>query len=162
MKQRVYIETTIVSYLTSNPSRDLIVAANQAATQLWWRLHRANCELFVSELVVREASLGDTEASKLRLGVLAGIPLLSATSEAQALAKSLVKAHVLPSSEEDDAAHVALAAVHEMDVPLTWNCRHIANVIAAPGIRGVIEAAGYRSPTITTPANMLASLGEIP
>ncbi len=78
------------------------------------------------------------------------------------LARDLIRAHVLPSSEEDDAAHVALAAVHGMDILLTWNCRHIANVIAAPGIRGVIERGGYRAPTITTPADLLAALGEMP
>ena len=161
MKQRVYIETTIVSYLTSKPSRDLIVAANQAATQLWWRLHRTKCELFASELVVKEAGRGDEDASRQRLELLSGIPLLSATLEAQTLARNLVRAHVLPSTEEDDAAHVALAAVHGMDILLTWNCRHIANVIAAPGIRSVIENSGYRAPTITTPAVLLAALGEM-
>lgn len=36
MAELVYIETTVVSYLTARPSRDLIVAAHQQITHDWW------------------------------------------------------------------------------------------------------------------------------
>ena len=109
-----------------------------------------------------EAGQGDREALARRLELLADIPRLDATAEAQALARMLVRVHALPSTAEDDAAHVAIAAVHGIDILLTWNCRHIANVMAMPKIRATIEKAGYRAPTITTPQGLLESLGEFP
>lgn len=162
MKQRVYLETTIISYLTAKPSRDLIMAARQAATEQWWREHKPKCEVFISELVADEAAEGDSEASRRRMEILKGIPRLAASDEARALTKLLVKAHALPSTAEDDAVHVALAAANGMDILLTWNCRHIANVVAAPRIRDIIEEAGFAAPTITTPQGLLESLGEFP
>jgi hypothetical protein len=162
MNQRVYIETTIVSYLTSKPSRDRIVAGHQAATELWWRQHRPKCDVFISEVVALEAQEGDPEASRRRAAAIVGIPLLAVTDEVSSLAKRLVRANALPSTAEDDALHVALASVFEMDVLLTWNCRHIANVIAMPKILATIDEAGYEAPTITTPSDLLESLGEMP
>lgn len=63
MKPKVYLETTIISYLTARPSRDLVVAANQQITQDWWQMCRASCDLFVSEVVVSEAGGGDESAA---------------------------------------------------------------------------------------------------
>jgi predicted nucleic acid-binding protein len=162
VKQRVYVETSIISYLTARLSQNLILAARQAATEQWWREFAPRCDLFVSELVVREAGLGDDDARQRRLAVLEGIARLPMTVEARGLVRRLLTSHALPSQAEDDAAHVALAAAHGMDVLLTWNCRHIANVVAAPRIRDIIEKAGYRAPTITTPQDLLESLGEFP
>ena len=92
--------------------------------------------------------------------MLAGIPRLPATPETEALTALLLAEHALPAAAEDDAAHIGLAAVHRMDVLLTWNCRHIANAMAAPRIRDTIERAGYRAPAITTPEHLIESLGE--
>lgn len=162
MKKRVYIETTIISYLAARPSRDLILASRQAATEQWWQSQRTQCDLFMSELVMREADQGDDEARQRRIAVMEGIPRLAATRASEALAYRLLRAHALPSGAVDDAAHVAVAAAHGMDILLTWNCRHIANVMTAPRIRDTIEAAGYKAPTITTPQGLLESLGEWP
>jgi hypothetical protein len=161
MRKRVYIETTVVSYLTARPAPDAAREWRQAATQQWWRLHRPLCDSFVSELVVAEAELGDADASRRRLEAMKGIPLVLTTDEAALLAKVLVRVHALPSVAEDDALHVALAAVHHMDILLTWNCGHIANPMAMPRIHATIERAGYRPPVITTPEALLESLGEL-
>jgi hypothetical protein len=93
---------------------------------------------------------------------LAGIRILEATEEALELAKLLIRSRAIPAAAEDDATHVAIAAVNGMDFLLTWNCRHIANLVAAPLIRDIIEQAGYGAPTITTPKDLLISLGELP
>ncbi|HEY7328690.1 MAG TPA: hypothetical protein VH592_13685 [Gemmataceae bacterium] len=57
--ESVYLETTFISYLVARPSRDLLVAAHQQATQEWWTNRRnefANC---VSQVVIDEVSAGD-------------------------------------------------------------------------------------------------------
>lgn len=151
---RVYVETTILSYLTALPSRDLIRAAHQQITTEWWA-NREQFSLFVSEAVLAEASRGDAEAAKRRLLAAQGLGVLSATTEAQALASALLQSAALPQKAAIDAVHVALAAVHGMDFLLTWNCTHIANAIMRPRIEAVCEANGFKAPVICTPEELV-------
>lgn len=133
---KVYLETTIASYLTARTSRDLIVAAHQELTFEWWDQHRHSFDLFVSGLVLEEAASGDPEMAARRLAELRGIPVLGLDEEARALAKRFLESGLMPSKAVGDAIHVALATLHGMDYLLTWNCRHIAN---AEIVRGLVK-----------------------
>ncbi|MBW3624777.1 MAG: hypothetical protein KY468_15340 [Armatimonadetes bacterium] len=73
---RVYLETTIPSYLSAWPSRDLVTAAHQQITREWWERRRSDFDLFISELVLQEAERGDPSAAARRLEVMREIPLL--------------------------------------------------------------------------------------
>lgn len=66
-KPRVYLETTIPSYLTAWPSRDLVMAANQETTREWWTNRKDSFELFVSQTVIKKSSAGDQDAAQRRL-----------------------------------------------------------------------------------------------
>jgi len=76
MKPRVYVETSVISYLTARPSRDLVMAAHQEVTREWWQNQRRAFELFYSEAVRNEAAMGDTQAAAQRLAVLNEMQLL--------------------------------------------------------------------------------------
>src|ERR1041384_6392211 len=102
---RLYLETSVVSYLTARPSSDIITAAHQLVTARWWSLRRARFELLTSELVLEEAARGDAEAAARRLAALERIPLLGVTSTASELAGSIVRAHLLPANAFPDAPH---------------------------------------------------------
>jgi predicted nucleic acid-binding protein len=155
MKQRVYLETTLVSYLTARPSRDLIVAAHQEVTRQWWERRREDFEVYVSQLVADEAGRGDQDAVNRRVAILHGVARLQVTAQAVALARELVEAHALPRESLEDALHIALAAANGMDLLMTWNCKHIANAEMAPAIRATIERCGYDPPIICTPDELM-------
>ena len=152
----VYIETSIISYLVSRPSRDLLAAAWQQVTGQWWARERSKYELFTSELVAAEAASGDQEASKMRLEVLEGIAELPVDEEVKTLAAKLIEGGGIPPGAEADALHIAVACVHEVDYLLTWNCRHIDNAAAKPTIRSICVMAGYTCPEICTPIELLS------
>ena len=114
MKQKVYLETTVPSYLAARPSRDLVIAGNQELTHEWWAERRKVFDLYVSQFVLDEAMDGDA-----------------------------------------DAAHIAVATVHQMDFLLTWNCKHIANAQMLGKIYSVCETAGYKCPLVCTPAELM-------
>jgi hypothetical protein len=153
MKPTVYIETTIPSYLTAWPSRDLVRAAHQQITREWWA-RRGGYDLYSSRLVIQESQAGDAEAAAERLAALAGIPLLEETTEAAELAEALLRGVPLPEKAAADALHIATAAVHGMQYLLTWNCTHIANVVLRPQIEAVCREAGYEPPLISTPEEL--------
>ena len=155
MQPKAYLETTIVSYLTARPSRDLITAAHQQITQQWWQARRAHFDLFVAPPVIQEAQAGDPEAAARRLAVLHDIPLLTLSEEAARLAQALITPGPLPANAVVDALHIAIAAVHGMHYLLTWNCTHIANAAIRSDIEDVCRAHGYEPPVICTPEELL-------
>jgi predicted nucleic acid-binding protein len=155
MGKRVYIETSVISYLVARPSRNLLTAAWQELTRQWWDNRRSRFELFTSELVSAEASLGDPDAARRRSEKLRGISDLAVTDSTVALAKKLVDAGALPKEAVDDAMHLAVAAVHGIDYLLTWNCRHLDNAELKPLMRSVCAVAGYRCPEICTPQELM-------
>lgn len=152
---RVYLETTIVSYLAAWPSPDLIVAGHQQITQLWWQNHRTKFELFVSQLVIQECAAGDRQASQRRLAFLSGINSLAITKEAGELAKDILAAGAIPPTSAEDALHLAVASVNSLDYLLTWNCRHLANATMRGAIVAAVVSAGYSPPIICTPEELI-------
>jgi predicted nucleic acid-binding protein len=150
MKPRLYIETSIISYLTALPSRDLVRAAHQQVTHEWWAL-RAQFELYISEFVIDEVSAGDRVAAAKRLAALRSATLLNTTPGAVSLARDLVGRGDLPKSAIVDAFHIAIAAVHGMDYLLSWNCKHIANAAMRGRIEATCRSHGVEPPTICTP-----------
>lgn len=152
---RLYLETSVVSYLTARPSTDIITAAHQLITARWWSHRRAEFELVTSELVLEEATRGDSEAAARRLAALEGIPLLGMTPAASELAGSIVRAHLLPAKAFPDALHIAVAAVHAVEYLLTWNCSHIANAELLPHVTALVEEVGFNMPFVCTPEELL-------
>lgn len=151
----VYIETSIVSYLTARSSGDLIVAAWQKVTIDWWETQRGRFLLYASDVVIEEAGRGDADAAARRLKALRGIPVLALTDSVVALSREFIKARALPAKALDDALHIAIATVHGVDYLLTWNCRHIANAEVKPVVRGLCAAKGYVCPEICTPQELM-------
>ena len=156
----VYVETSIISYLASRPSRDLRVAAWQQITAQWWDQERGKYELFTSALVTAEAALGDKDAVKARIERLKGIPELVIDEESRNLAVRLIQGRGVPSDAPADALHIAVACVHAVDYLLTWNCRHIDNAITKPIVRSICTEAGYSCPEICTPFELLSEGSE--
>ena len=153
MKPSVYIEITIPSYLTAWRSPDLVMAANQETTKDWWEI-RDEYELYVSLLVIQEASAGDPSAAERRLKHIKDITIINITEEAESLAGILLQKVPLPVKAKIDALHIAVATLNGMDYLLTWNCSHIANAIFRPKVENICREFGYEPPTICTPQEL--------
>ncbi len=146
----VYIETTIPSFLTARPSRDVLSLAKQDVTREWWN-RRADFDLYTSELVLREAGQGDPEAAQRRIKLLEGIKELFLRQEVFSLADKLVHEKILPRKARLDAIHIAVSAFYGMDILLTWNCTHIANAEVQKDVRRFFERESFEMPVICTP-----------
>lgn len=155
VKPRVYLETSVVSYLVGRLSRDVVVLGNQELTREWWASRRVEYELFISEIVVGEAAIGDPDLARQRLEIADNLTLLAVTEEAERLAPLLLRAAGLAPNAETDALHMALAAVHGMDYLLSWNCSHIANATIRRAIEKQCRASGYEPPVICTPQELI-------
>lgn len=154
MKRRVYVETSVISYLAARPSKTIIGAAHQQITSAWWD-QRGGYDLFVSELVLRECAAGDSSAAQRRLEIVESIPLLVATEESYKLAESFLRKRIIPVKAAEDSLHIAIAISHSVDYLLTWNCKHIANPELQRRIMDYLSEQGQFLPFICTPKELL-------
>jgi len=153
-KASVYIETTIIGYLTSWPRKDPLIAGQQILTREWWDQEGSDYDLVTSAVVRSEAAAGDPKAATERLQVIDKLRFLAITPESVALAQALLSRLAIPATEGRDAAHVGIAAVHGMNYLLTWNCRHLANATLRPKIELVCKEHGFEPPIICTPQEL--------
>lgn len=157
-KPSVYIETSVLSYLVARPTSNLLSAACQQVTSEWWDRKRHLYDLFTSELVVAEAKAGDAEAAARRLELLRGVLELRISDDVKRPAVAFIAQGALPDKAQADAIHIAVAAVHNVDYLLTWNCRHIDNPATKPAVRAVCMSEGYRCPEICTPIEIMEAI----
>lgn len=154
MKPIVYLESSVISYLTSRPNRDVIIAGRQATTLDWWENHRHRFELRISILVEEEISRGDAKAARLRLECVADIPSLTISDEATRIADLLLSKGAVSIGSEEDALHIGIAAAQGVDFLLTWNFKHINNAETRTAITRLVESCGYACPQLCSPEEL--------
>jgi predicted nucleic acid-binding protein len=157
MKPIVYVETTVVSYQTARPSRDLVMAAHQRITHEWWEKCPDRFDLYTSAFVIEEASAGDPVAAQERLAVLGTIPLMDVLDEARSLQRALLDAGAVPPQADGDALHIAIAATGGADYLVTWNLKHLANPTMRKAIDSCCRFLGYDPVIICTPEELLGA-----
>ncbi|MBD2770900.1 type II toxin-antitoxin system VapC family toxin [Iningainema tapete] len=155
MSETVYIETSILGYLTARSTKNLIIAGNIEMTRDWWEFRRNVFTLYISQVVLDEASQGDAEIAAQRLLAVRGFPLLEVTEAVENLAAQFITKSNLPAKASDDAIHIALATVNSLDYLLTWNCKHIANAQIQKKLLEICSDFGYTLPIICTPYELM-------
>lgn len=159
MKRKVYVESSVVSYYTGRPSRDVVIAGRQQSTQDFWPLLFRELLPHVSALVVKEVGNGDPAMARMRLDAIGSFSVLATTPDAERLARDILASHGIPEEYPEDALHVAIAAIAGMEFIVTWNFSHINNPFTKMMIRQTVENAGYACPEIVPPD---AFLGDEP
>ena len=154
MKPIVCIESSVISYLVSRPSRDVVIAGRQAISHDWWDNHRYRFDLRVSALVEEEISRGDPLAAERRLKIIEDIPLLSISDEAVNLANALITKGVVPENRKEDALHISVAAAQGVDFLLTWNFKQINNAEKKSAIFLLVDSFGFVCPQICSPEEL--------
>ena len=155
MSETVYIETSILGYLTARPSRNIVVAANIEITREWWETRRNYFQLYLSQAVIKETSQGDAAIATQRLEIVRNLVLIDLNQSVLYLAEQFLERSSLPARADVDAVHIAAATVHGMDYLLTWNCKHIANAQIQRKLAEISLDLGYELPILCTPYELL-------
>ncbi|MEM1126569.1 MAG: type II toxin-antitoxin system VapC family toxin [Bacteroidota bacterium] len=154
MKPRLYIETSLISYLAAPISGGLITAARQTVTHNWWRTQRQHYELFISDAVLDEAARGNATKAQQRLDLVRGIAKIAPSTEQEQLVQLLLPPGYLPAKASVDAAHIAAATLGGADFLLTWNFKHLANAVLRKRVEQLCRNEGYDPPLICTPEEL--------
>ena len=154
-KPRVYLETTVISYLVGRPSSDAMLASWQQITQQLWENHTDRFAFVISPIVLAEVSQGNPEAAQRRLEVLSHLTVLEILPEADILTQKLLDAGAVPKNFRSDAEHIAIATIHKVEYLASWNQKHIVNVNKREHINQVCQEAGFKPTTICTPTDLI-------
>ncbi len=160
-KSSIYIETTIIGYLTGRRSRDIVVLAHQEITGQWWDNCRSSYLLYTSEIVIQEAKQGDPDAAERRMNLLKEIPLLSIIQDIERLARRYMTELCFPQKSVADSLHLAYAVYYGMDYLLTWNCTHLANEFLQRKIVTINNTLSLPTPLIVTPEDLILTDEEV-
>jgi len=154
-KPTLYMETTIPSYLLAEPSRDVLVLVRQEITRMWWKRDQSRYAIFVSAVVMTEATRGDRKAAEKRAEFLEQFSVLDTMPGIQPLIELYLDKSVVPIGNAEDAAHLAFASIHKIEFLCTWNFKHLANPFALRRLREVNEKKGLFVPQVCTPEELL-------
>lgn len=152
-KKRVYVESSVISYLAARPAKDALKRAHQALTAEWWK-RRGEWNCFLTTTVIDEISLGDPKAAQKRRECAALIPEFLVLPKAKSLAYALVEQKLVPESELVDATHLALAACYEAHYLLTWNQKHLDNIALRFRIENLIREWELTPAIVITPERL--------
>ena len=155
IKPKLYVETTIISYLVARTSNDASLVYRQQITQQLWEEFANDFEFVVSDIVVSEILRGDVVAAQRRFDVVANLTILDLSPDADKLAQDMIEAGAVPPQARSDAQHIAVAAVNSIDYLVSWNYKHIVNETKRQPIDEVCRAAGFQPPTICTPIEII-------
>jgi predicted nucleic acid-binding protein len=161
VSETVYIETSVIGYLTARSTQNLVIAGNIETTRDWWQNRRNDFFLYISQVVLDEAAKGDTEIALKRLELLNGLPLLELNQSVRDLSSLFLMRSNLPPKASDDAVHIAAATVHGIDYLLTWNCKHIANAQIQRKLAEISLDLGHELPIICTPYELLGDYNDV-
>ena len=158
VKPKVYIESTVVSYLVARPSSNPILASRQKASQQLWEDYADRFEFVISRIVRAEIQRGDVTAAQQRLEIVLPLTVLEVTPEVNMLTQKLLDAGTVPRNSEPDAQHIAIATVHSIEYLVSWNHKHIVNENKREHINQVCQEAGFQPTTICTPTQLMENI----
>ena len=160
MKKTVYIESSVISYLTARPSRDLVVAAYQQITKDWWGSELSKYHCFISDFVVEEISRGDKTAAADRIEACKPFQKLALNPTVLDLVKEYKNILGVPKKAYLDLYHLAISVGNGMDYVLSWNFKHIANAFIRERLYLINGSLSLRTPTICTPEELIGGTND--
>ena len=158
IKPRVYIESTVISYLVARPSDNPILASRQEASRQLWEDYADRFEFVISQLVQDEIQRGDVTASQQRLEVVSRLTVLEILPEVDMLVQKLLETGAVPRNSEPDAQHIAIATVQSVEYLVSWNHKHIVNEYKLDHINSVCRNAGFQPTIICTPTQLMEDI----
>ncbi|MBZ0166810.1 MAG: type II toxin-antitoxin system VapC family toxin [Candidatus Omnitrophica bacterium] len=153
-KLKLYIETSAWNFYFSDDAPE----KKEVTIEFFGLVEKGIYDIYLAQVVLDEIDEAPEPIKAKLMGLIQKYqPIeLESDQEAEALAKLYMDKGAIPAKKEEDALHVAIATVHEMDVLVTWNYKHLANVKKAELLQSINLSEGYtKLLTITTPMGVM-------
>lgn len=155
-KLDIYLDTSIWNFLFADDAPE----KKERTIQVFENIERGKYNIYISPTVTEE--IGRTrDEQKLKM-LLEAIdkyqPLLfELTEEVNSLANRYIEEGVVPEKKRDDAYHISYAVCNRVDILLSWNYQHLANINKKHQIAAVNLKEGYfKELELITPYEVLS------
>ena len=151
MKKSVYLDTTIFSYYVDDRPE---LGVHIERTKEWWNKEKHIYDLYLSELVLMELQRGKFERQEEALNLAVGVTILETVANIDHIVSIYIKNKLMPETDLGDALHLAYSSLYKIDILLTWNCQHLANLNKKGHIKNINQSLGLFVPEIITPLEL--------
>lgn len=154
-KLRVYLDTSVISYLYQEDAQEKM----QDTLQLWERFKTQQYEVYISDIVINEISGCTEEKLNILMDYLDQIEyhLIITDEDTVGLAEKFIDFGILKQKSFDDCQHIALAILAGCDIIISWNFKHIVNIKTIRGVKVITTLEGYKDLMIFPPSALLES-----
>ncbi len=145
-KLRIYLDTSVINFVFADETPELM-----RITRDFFERYASRYELFVSEIVLDELERTPDRVRRdamLQLLTAQHVTILpiDTRTDVKCLAGRYMACGIVPAAKIADALHVAYAVICEMDIILSWNFKHLANVRKEAQFASVNLEQGYTRP----------------
>jgi len=149
-KLKIYLDTSVINFLFANDVPEL----KKITKEFFDKYVKNNIYIvYISDIVIKEIEKTKNENQKLKLLKVISkykLKILILNEEANELAQWYIKEKIIPEKKTEDAQHIAIATCNNLDIVLSWNFKHIANIKKQLEIKIINEKQGYYYPLILT------------
>ena len=145
---KLYIESSVFNFIFAEDSIE-----KQKATKDFFANKLSNHEAYISDIVYNELSKTKEPKRSALLDLLGKFPLrtLETNKEVTNLAELYVLNAIVPQKFINDALHIAVASLNEMDVVVSWNMEHIVKLKTIVEVNRLNLKKGYKKILLMTP-----------
>jgi predicted nucleic acid-binding protein len=154
MKQnKIYLDTSVLNFFYEK--NDLEKA--NSTKELFREINKNKFLAFISDLVLREVKEAHASKKQKLLSLIKTYQLarLETTLECMTLTETYLEKNIFPSKYRDDALHIAIASVYDIDVVISWNLEHMVKLKTRREVRAINILEGYKEIEICTPLEVI-------
>ena len=142
-KLKIYLDTSIINFLFADDAPDF-----KKITEDFFKEYFGKYDIYISDIVLLEINKTEDQDIKSKLlGVIDKHPFkiieINDNEAVRYLSELYIKEGVIPEKKKEDALHIAISTVFEMDILLSWNFKHLANIRKQLLINSINEKEGY-------------------
>ncbi len=127
----------------------------EATQELWRQMEEHKFHFLTSEVTIDEMTNAPEAVRELLENTFATENILSVTEESENLAAAYMERNILPPKYSDDARHVAVCTIAQIEYLVSWNFKHLVNVEREKGFNAVNLLQGYRTIRIVNPLEFI-------
>lgn len=151
-KQTIYIETSVISayfdFWEKSPEQ-------KKATQTFWKTILPKFTPIISNITIRELRKSKTEWREHYFKIIQNIKNIVYSKKAAQLAEKYIAHRIIPMSKTDDAAHLSIAVINNLDFFVTWNMKHFLRPYKLKQITDFNQKCKLHLPILVKPINFL-------
>ena len=151
-KLKLYLDTSIINWAVSDdPKR---AEEKEETLKVIEKINNGEYEGYISELVIAEINKTPDEKHRETLQKYLNeidVNVIAESEESDELANKYVKEDIIPQKHYNDAVHIALASINNIDVIVSWNFEHMVKIKTKRGVKAVNGLMGYKDIEIAEP-----------